>query len=618
MTMAYTLQHTVWFSNRGKCGTSLLGVTPSSKFMFSDTELESYTDSAALMSGALLKLTDQITQKSATLVAMKHSDESYTDGKNIVVGMGPLYEHDDKNEGMDILMGLACHEACHCAYTDFSDATLDAVMKYKIGKWLSNLYEDECIEEMMIIENRQLAFFLDAVRSHYFSLEKMEKEMKKASLSKSKLAIVQLMLMILVRKPDLIEYVDSEWIDEFGPMLDEIYDNVIVNMNVPRCFEYTPTSVVNKATIDTIEIMKKHLSDDEMQDNVDMSKGMLGNSTSEVSSHKQFGDGKSNAQRMRENRAARKKSDDIVASKMKEGINQAKSEGDITDAPGELFESGAKSIGAAKSNDADKQKYDILKARMRREISVAKKIIIPNEKKIENEMDNFHRNGQIISSHLVQAIQGVNCVYQRRVQKTSKDNANPKYAVVLAIDESASMTSPSVADPSLSSHDIATMLAITFYEAMREYPGIEVYIYGHGDNIVKYATPKDNKPYRLATRSCQLSQNESISYEAIYKDVRLQTSKPILFFNITDCNYLASQDKIENIVDEMRMKNCIVSLMSILGKRTIKRNTEKVSAFNDRIYGNGQWIQINEATSIEEGLKNLAKIFRNNLDRYRK
>lgn len=621
--MTYELRHKIWFSNRGTCGESLLGISPSSQYMYKEDEIKAYKKSMALMSTALLHVSDQVTDNSATLVAMTGSDESYTDGKNIVIGTNPMNEHSDLYKAMDILMGLACHESCHCAYTDFDDYSLDKVMQYPIGKWLSNLYEDECIEEMLIKKHKQWAFFLDAVLSHYFSYAKMMPQIKKATLSGTTINWAQVMLLAMVRQPQLQTRFPKDWLDTLGPMLDEIYEEVIVKINNPSFFAYSPTSTVNKATIATIEIMKKYISDNMLNKEVNMKMGMLGNSSSEASSNKQFGSGKTPKEREKAAKAARSKvakGTEAKADKGKENISEElKKKNDNPENLTGLLNGGEKSIGAAKANESDKKRYDMIKSHLSEEIAIAKKIIIPNDRKIEYEMDKFHRNGQLISSHLAQAIQGVNCVYQRRVMKKSNDKTNPKYALVLALDESGSMRASSLTNTDGSSFDVSRDIAIAMYEAMKDFPDIDLYIYGHSESIVKYVTPTENKPYRLASREIKMSQNEAISYDAIYRDVRLHTNKPILFFNITDSNYLASQDKMERIIDKMKKNNCILSLMTVANCAYGHEFYDKgLIEFNDKLYGKDEWIHLDNNTSLREGFKQLAKIFRKNLNKYRR
>ena len=88
--MAYILKHTKWFSNRPTYTINKFGINPSSKFIYKEMEIEAYKTSAALMSQALLYVSNQVTENSAQLVVKENSDSSYTDGKHIVVGMNPM------------------------------------------------------------------------------------------------------------------------------------------------------------------------------------------------------------------------------------------------------------------------------------------------------------------------------------------------------------------------------------------------------------------------------------------------------------------------------------------------------------------------------------------------
>ena len=191
--MAYTLKHAKWFSSRPTYTVNKFGINPSSKFIYKEMEIETYKTSAELMSQALLYVSNQVTENSAQLVVKKNSDDSYTDGKHIVVGMNPMNEYSNAYDGMDIEMGLACHEACHCAFTDFKNYDLEKV-KYPIAHWLHNVYEDECIEEMLGVRKPQWMYFLNHVLSHYFSEDKFINSIKKLVLSNSKIDIVQFMI----------------------------------------------------------------------------------------------------------------------------------------------------------------------------------------------------------------------------------------------------------------------------------------------------------------------------------------------------------------------------------------------------------------------------------------
>ena len=614
--MAYIIKHTKWFSNRPTYTINKFGINPSSKFIYKEMEIEAYKTSAALMSQALLYVSNQVTENSAQLVVKKNSDTSYTDGKHIVVGMNPMKEHKDAYDGMDIEMGLACHEACHCAFTDFKNYDLKMV-KYPIAHWLHNVYEDECIEEMLGVRKPQWMYFLNNVLSHYFSEDKFINSMKKLVLSNSKIDIVQFMVLYMVRNSELSNRFPKEWIDEFGPMLDEIYEKVIVKIEDPNQFKYSPTKNTVVACLDTIEIIKKYVKLDDL--NSKLSKpnlGMIGNSSTEGNPNQDKNCGQ-NGLFSPNTSEGRTKSKNVISQKFnkaKESVNQENDTlGKCDNKPNELFKGATKEIGAVKPNSSDAVAYKKMVSKLTEEIKIAKKIIIPNNKKIELEDDKFHRNGQLISSHLIQAIQGVNCVYHRKVMKKS-ESPDPKYAFVISIDESGSMNFPQNSE--YSARNVASKLACIFYEAMKNYDGIDLYIYGHGENIVKYITPKDRNPYKLGNRLCQMSQNDAKSYDTILKDVKLQTNKKIFFLNITDSLYLSSKTSLIRVIDNWKAQNVLFGLLCINSSDYKYQNKEKeYKAINNQLYGDN-WVGVSDTKSgMKEALIKFSNIVRKNYDK---
>lgn len=605
--MAYTLKYTKWFSNRPKYTTNKFGISPSSRFIYKEIEIEAYKTSPSLMSQALLYVSNQVTENSAQLVAKKNSDSSYTDGKHIVVGMNPMNEYSNAYDGMDIEMGLACHEACHCAFTDFKNYDLKMV-KYPIVHWLHNVYEDECIEEMLGIKKPQWMYFLNHVLSHYFSEDKFINSIKKLVLSNSKIDIVQFMILYMVRNSELSNRFPKEWIDEFGPMLDEIYEKVVVKLEIPSQFKYTPTKNTVVASIDTIEIIKKYVSLDDI--NSDLAKpnlGMIGNSSTEGNPNLNKKCGQ-NGLFSPNTSAGRSKSNNVIKQKFDNAKNALDNNSNNESLEIKMFENSINEIGAIKPNNSDAIAYNRIISSLKEEIRIAKRIIIPNNKKIELEDDKFHRNGQLISSHLVQAIQGVNCIYHRKVIKRS-ETPDPKYAFVLSLDESGSMSYQ--LNNEYSGRNIASKLACIFYEAMKDYGGIDLYIYGHGENIVKYVTPKDKNPYKLGNRLYQGMQNDAKSYDTILKDVRLQTNKKIFFLNITDSLYLSNKENLVQTIKQWKDRNVSFGLLCI----NSSENETRYNAINDEMYGDN-WVSIhNSKSGMKESLIKFSNIIKKNYDK---
>lgn len=605
--MAYTLKHTNWFSNRPTYTINKFGISPSSRFIYKEMEIEAYKTSPALMSQALLYVSNQVTENSAQLVAKKTSDSSYTDGKHIVVGMNPMEEHKDAYDGMDIEMGLACHEACHCAFTDFKNYDLKTV-KYPIAHWLHNVYEDECIEEMLGIKKPQWMYFLNHVLSHYFSEDKFINSIKKLVLSNSKIDIVQFMILYMVRNSELSNRFPKEWIDEFGPMLDEIYEKVIVKIEDPNQFKYTPTKNTVVASIDTIEVIKKYVKLDDLNSRLyKPNLGMIGNSSTEGNPNQDKNCGQ-NGLFSPNTSAGRSKSNNTIKQKFDNAKNALNNNSNNESLEIKMFENSIDEIGAIKPNNSDAIAYNRIISSLKEEIRIAKRIIIPNNKKIELEDDKFHRNGQLISSHLVQAIQGVNCVYHRKVIKRL-ETPDPKYAFVLSLDESGSMGYQ--LSNEYSGRNIASKLACIFYEAMKDYDGIDLYIYGHGENIVKYVTPKDKNPYKLGNRLYQRMQNDAKSYDTILKDVRLQTNKKIFFLNITDSLYLSNKENLVQAIKRWKDRNVSFGLLCI----NSSENETRYNAINDEMYGDN-WVSIhNSKSGMKESLIKFSNIIKKNYDK---
>lgn len=614
--MAYILKNTNWFSNRPTYKKNKFGINPSSKFIYNDYEIETYKNSCSMMSQALLYVSNEITKKSAQLLAKNNSDKSYTDGKHIVIGMNPMITCNDPFEGMDIEIGLAVHESCHCAYTNFKNYTMEKV-KSPIAHWIHNLYEDECIEEMLGIESPQWMYFLDKVLSHYFNEDKFTNNVNKIILSNSPIDIVQFMILYMVRCSNLSNKFPQEWINKYGPMLDEIYDNAISSLENPKSFKYTPTNTTAKIAMRTLDIIKKYVNVDDLNDDLsNPTLGMIGNSSSEGEPNQC----KSNKPSCGTNglSAPSRESGISISNKfIKKRFEKAQKDNDKDKDPSETNTdikpfSGTKSnVGAAIANSYDKERYNAIKSVFGEEIKIAKRIVIPNKKKIELEDDKFHRNGQLISSHLAQAIQGVNCVYHKKVTKISEEDNDARYALVIAIDESASMGNGyGNRFIKYNPFNIASYLSIIFYEAMKEYPGIDLYIYGHGDNVVNYVSKNDKCPYKLGNRTTQHTQNETESYSVILNDVKMKTTKPILFINITDSIYIQRSDKIFDFIKSNNTPRQQFALIAINNSR-ICSEYEHTVMLNNEIYGERNWVSIDEnKESLRYALRKFAKIIR--------
>lgn len=110
---------------------------------------------------------------------------SYTSGKSIHVSTAMFDDPDYTiHAAMDVFMGLAAHECCHCEWTDFTEIRrrLNPENPDHLVKFLQNLFEDERIERRMGDKFPGFSRFLETVKYYYFEhkwlegLDKVEDE----------------------------------------------------------------------------------------------------------------------------------------------------------------------------------------------------------------------------------------------------------------------------------------------------------------------------------------------------------------------------------------------------------------------------------------------------------
>ena len=228
------------------------------------------------------------------------------------------------------------------------------------------------------------------------------------------------------------------------------------------------------------------------------------------------------------------------------------------------------------------------------------KVLVQNSYKNEFSRQTYLRNGSLDSSRIVDAVLGHPSVYQRMSVKNVAKGT--KCAYVIMLDESGSMLSGDI-------HTVATKLAILFYEALKNEPEVEVYIYGHGDCVVTYLDKYHTNPYVLGDRMKQGNQNEEKSYRIIIDKVREQTNLPIVAINITDTFYLSSLNAMIDTVNYCREQRCAVNLLALANSSSSWYGENQQSS-NDAIYGIGGWFSFDTTRGIRE-LKVVANEFSN-------
>lgn len=602
------MKHNTYWFNRPQATKSSLGIEISSSFLFNQENLKNTLKSMTLSSIELAKITNKIVDAHPYVYAVANSDSSYTDGQTIVIGMGPSSDNENIFKGMDIEYGIACHEACHCAYTNFN-----LCQRYlnvsNLCHWIHNVYEDECIEEMMGFDIPNYIPFLNAVHTHYFSKDKFKTPDSRVN---EDFEIISTMLLSYVRSEDWVNLIPKEWEDTYGELFDNIYD-VVDKYGLIRCDEinYSPTEQTINAAIETEKLIvdflekrhgKKKSGSYSDLNNAQKQKGMIGQSTSESTNPRKLKEkinqaissAKHDIQNEKEHKALDKEGktlEDIELDNAKNGKTKWRQKDTLQKGPNLNLSFEDKKAFQMKS------KYMFIVSKHRKEIALAKKMIFYNDNKVELQLEEFHRNGNLNSRQLAQAIQGVNTVYKQMTQKVV-DKTNPKYNLVLLLDESGSMNMIS---------DTVTNISVILYEAMKDFVGIDLYVYGHGDHINCYIDTKTKKPYSLTNREKQNSQDDATAIKTVVDKVRMQSNKPIFLINITDSCYLSLDTRMQEAFKYAKEHKATLGNITIDGG-CYADGLVKATKTNNEVYGVGNWIGVGRKDLMITTIKNFTKI----------
>ena len=602
------MKHNTYWFNRPQAAKSSLGIEISSSFLFNQENLKTTLKSMTLSSIELAKITNKIVNAHPYVYAVAGSDSSYTDGQTIVIGMGPSSETENIFKGMDMEYGIACHEACHCAYTNFN-----LCQRYlnvsDLCHWIHNVYEDECIEEMMGFDIPNYIPFLNAVHDHYFSKDKFKTPDLRIN---EDIEIINTMLLSYVRSEDWVNLIPKEWEDTYGELFDNIYD-VVDKYGLVRCDEinYSPTEQTINAAIETEKLIidflekrhgKKKSGSYGDLNNAQKQKGMIGQSTSESTSptklkekiKQAISSAKHSIQNEKEHKALDKEGKTLEDIELDNAENK-KTKWEQKD---NLQKRTTLNLSIEDKRAFKlKSKYATIVSKYRKEIALAKKMIFHNDNKVELQLEEFHRNGNLNSRQLAQAIQGVNTVYKQMTQKVV-DKTNPKYNLVLLLDESGSMDRIS---------DTVTNLSVILYEAMKDFVGIDLYVYGHGDHINCYVDTKTKTPYSLTNREKQNSQDDATAIKTVIDKVRMQSNKPIFLINITDSCYLSLDTRMQEAFKYAKEHKATLGNITIDGGY-YNDGIEKATKTNNEVYGIGNWIGVRKDDLMISTIKNFTKI----------
>ena len=624
-------------------------LTNYSEFLFSENYLNRLIKDKELIAEELNKILDAM-DVSAALKFSNKAVTAYTDGNRIVIDNKFVpninQAHKKLYSKFDVLIGLLIHEACHCKYTDFEYCKKNRNLLNKIIHSIHNVLEDECIERNIGLTFPGYSNFIKAVK-----LELFARQLKKKDLvwDIDELQDIFNLLLITVRYPSKLKIVPNHILEQHSELFEKIKDildfkGILDRKDNPNCTRDTVSAAI--AIYNLLNINEKDFENDGSGNG---NKKSNSPGKSEKSDKNEEG-GSKNGSSESKNESEKTESGEGTktgrGTSLKDAIDAlGKSLMDPTDA--DNIDSSSETLDERQEYEINKEltyddyegtgkfgwgggygvnenvkewktsnilTYNKLYGDIKQFIKDFQKIIVPTGSDDQYKKIDYQRSGQLDPNQIINALQGGRFV-NTKMQKTVIKN-NPKYALVLNIDESASMfedyTGRIIRIKKKSPYGIASRLAVLFYEAMKDYNDLEIYIYGHGDNINRYIFPKKNtNKYVLGNRQLQMGQDDEKSIRAILTEVRNHTKLPIIMVNITDSLYLSGIDDMTKVANEFG--DVAITLMCV-SQASKKHLTPEHIKTNDMIYGVGNWVTIDNNTDLRKIALRMAKIFK---DKYK-
>lgn len=594
-------------------------LTNYSEFLFNENYLDRLINDKELVIEELSKILEAM-DVTAGLGFSGKAGTAYTDGNRIAIDTKfvPTKKQSPNKiySKFDILIGLLIHEACHCKYTDFEYCKKNQNLLNEIIHSIHNILEDECIERNIGLAFPGYSNFIKAVK-----LELFDRQMKKKDLewNVDTLQDIFNLLLITVRYPDKLKIVPENVLEQHAELFEKIRD-ILDFKGILKCKEnFNCTRDTISAAIAIFNLL--NIDENDMSKSSGNGDGSKGNKENEGAEEINPGNEKTSMgdalDSLKGSMIDATDKDNIDCSsetpnfETQQEINKELTYDD-TVASGKFGWGGGYGVN---ENIKDWKKsnalmYNKLYGDIKQFIKDFQKVIVPTGSDDQFKKIDFQRSGQLDPNQIVTALQGgrfVNTKMQKTVIKKK-----PKYALVLNMDESSSMfgnfTGHHVRIHKSSPYGIASRLAVLFYEAMKDYTDLEIYVYGHGDNINRYIFPgKANDKYILGNRQLQGGQDDAKSINKILTEVRNNTKLPIIMVNITDSLYLSGIDNMTKVAQEFG--DVAITLMCV-NQISKKYMTPEHIKTNDEIYGVGNWVTIDDKTDLRKIAIQLAKIFK--------
>lgn len=602
------------------------------EYLYSTTEIYRFAHNRKALQDELTSVVSAMGAKCNSLRVNAKGGDSYTDGKNVVIGMKAPEGKKFANNGhmLDVLYGLTLHEGAHLLYTDFeSFRHKGTALNNPLVKHLQNLLEDTVIERALSIKKPGYAKFLNVTNEFYFNdlATSLVTEPRVNELDE-----FDAILFLLCEHPSTIAEVPAKMLDKYAELFVKVKE-IIDSYGLGTYTDDIVTGRCISAAIDIKNLLNnyfdlKNASNEEKKYSTqpnevgEPAEGMFSMmEADESSTSRQL----SNTVRSRSSISETNMNErdysymmdramsDIEAAEIEEENEKLaellEDDEDIKVAP-----KPSHTVRMMPAKGGSSSMYASLTNLMKPMSNRAKKIIVKNavvEKDTLNIVDR-RRNGQLDTTKFAEALQDINTVFSQRLMSKKKQTNSSKYAFVLCLDESGSMLCKlNGTRYGKNAHNMVSALAVMFYNALKTMPDIELYIYGHGDFVVPYYNGKNlNNPAAFAERKIQGNQFEASAFDLILRDVRRQTNLPIVLMNITDSMYAAGKEYTD-LLEYHKSQGTSFSVFSLLTSGT---NDEYVKNANDTLYGEGNWgiMKGNSEEALIEMIDKMAEVVANN------
>lgn len=558
------------------------------KTLYSMIEAKSLLSNYHSLSKELLDIVSTRFNIKPQITISTDEDETYTNGRKIVISANKFKDLSNY-KAIDMSFGLCFHEVAHCLYTDWDILRTTSISCNPITQFIHNLLEDEEIEIRLSKQNtgyaKYFAYIKDVIFGNGTCSETALKEKRVNQLDE-----IMAILFCVIRYPKHIGCIGEELLTKYSNLFIKIND-ILVNNDCPGVVPFTDcdmydseyyskvniTKSTTKATFEIYKYLSEYIGQDfkNQESEVDGNSGSIKNSISN-------GDAPASL-------IAVCYDDDVYS-----GSTSADTE-------------------VSKSNDKvrtpNPDKYFSMVASMKPYYKAIENTIIPNDIKLKDNLviNRFRRNGNLDTNRLAEAMQNINTIYTQRFNKPIKvNNAEPKYAFVIMIDESGSMN---VGNKSDFTHSIAALYADLF----AKFPSIEYFVYGHGDKINPYITKEKRNRYVLGNYDKQGGQDDAYAYEWIINDVKRQTSLPIIVLNITDFYYHANDKALARVINNFKKNNVSFNMLTIGNKHTLREENFCRRLLEGQVLHLSSWANENENLRV---LLKLSEMLRKNYERF--